>query len=170
VPATLTCFEPLIVRNIPQYRGSMTSQSIWISRSAVAIVLFSLTFGVPAGAQTITTAMSGLDAPRGLAWGPEGGLYVTEAGTGVSTGPCTPVAQGSDCYSETGKVTRLFHGEQERVATGLPSLFNTARGDVVVSGPRRRLHHDRMGRRARPSGEPRLGRFVGTGQVLRIVP
>ena len=58
-----------------------------------------------ATAQTITTVMSGLDAPRGLAMGPEGGLYVTEAGSDpiVSSVPCTPVAMGSNCYSETGK-------------------------------------------------------------------
>ena len=31
--------------------------------------------------------MQGLDNPRGLAIGPEGGLYVTEAGRGGS-GPC----------------------------------------------------------------------------------
>jgi hypothetical protein len=85
--------------------------------------------------------MTGLDAPRGLAWGPEGGLYVTEAGTGVNTGPCTPVAAGSNCYSETGKVSRLFHGKQERVATGLPSIFNTARGDIV--GPNDISFHGR---------------------------
>lgn len=85
----------------------------------------------PSNAQTITKVMSGLDAPRGLAWGPEGGLYVTEAGNGTNTGPCTQVAVGSNCYSETGKITRLYRGQQERVATGLPSIFNTARSDIV---------------------------------------
>lgn len=84
-----------------------------------------------AAAQTITRVMSGLDAPRGLAFGPEGGLYVTEAGNGTNTGPCTPVASGQNCYSETGKITRLYRGQQERVVTGLPSIFNTARGDIV---------------------------------------
>ena len=32
-------------------------------------------------AADITVVMSGLNSPRGLAWGPEGGLYVAEAGT-----------------------------------------------------------------------------------------
>jgi len=85
----------------------------------------------PSNAQTITQVMSGLDAPRGLAWGPEGGLYVTEAGDGTRTGPCTAVAVATNCYSETGKISRLFHGKQERVVTGLPSIFNTGRGDIV---------------------------------------
>ena len=31
---------------------------------------------------TITTVMSGLDNPRGLAFAPDGGLYVVEAGRG----------------------------------------------------------------------------------------
>jgi glucose/arabinose dehydrogenase len=99
--------------------------------SAAGLCLGLLLAAVPSNAQTITQVMSGLDAPRGLAWGPEGGLYVTEAGDGTRTGPCTPVAAGSNCYSETGKITRLYRGRQERVATGLPSIFNTARGDIV---------------------------------------
>ena len=84
-----------------------------------------------AEAQTITTVMSGLDSPRGLAFGPEGGLYVTEAGVPANSGDCVAVAVGMNCYSETGKVTRLYKGKQERVAEELPSIFNTMRMDVV---------------------------------------
>ena len=83
-----------------------------------------------AQAQTITQVMSGLDSPRGLAFGPEGGLYVAEAGVPGSSGFCVTVAVGTNCYSETGKVTRLYRGAQERVAEGLPSIFNTVRMDV----------------------------------------
>ena len=98
--------------------------------------LFALSFSLagfvtPAQAQTITTVMTGLDSPRGLAFGPEGGLYVAEAGEPVNSGNCVAVNVGMNCYSETGKVTRLYKGVQERVATGLPSLYNTIRRDVV---------------------------------------
>jgi len=88
-------------------------------------------FSGSAEAQTITRVMAGLDAPRGLAFGPEGGLYVTEAGVPANSGNCVAVALGMNCYSETGKVTRLYAGKQERVAEGLPSFFNTIRQDVV---------------------------------------
>lgn len=36
----------------------------------------------PANSQTVSVVMSGLDNPRGLAFGPEGALYVVEAGRG----------------------------------------------------------------------------------------
>jgi len=88
-------------------------------------------FSALAQAQTISRVMSGLDSPRGLAFGPEGGLYVTEAGVPANSGDCVAVAVGMNCYSETGKVTRLYGGRQERVAEGLPSTFNTVRQDVV---------------------------------------
>jgi sugar lactone lactonase YvrE len=84
-------------------------------------------------ASSRTVVMSGLDSPRGLAWGPEGGLYVAEAGGTAINGPCTAVVRGSNCYSGSGAITRLWRGKQERVATGLPSLFNPALADI--SGP-----------------------------------
>jgi len=78
-----------------------------------------------------TVVMSGLDAPRGLAWGPEGALYVAEAGGAAINGPCAAVARGTNCYSGTGAVTRLWRGKQERVAAGLPSAFNPALTDII---------------------------------------
>jgi hypothetical protein len=76
-----------------------------------------------ATAATVTTVMSGLDSPRGLAFGPEGALYVAEAGRG-GPAPCAPVARGFNCYGATGAVSRLWRGEQSRVAQGLPSVQN----------------------------------------------
>jgi len=82
-------------------------------------------------AGTVTTVMSGLNSPRGLAWGPEGGLYVVEAGNTSWVGPCVRVARGSNCYSGTGSISRYWKGEQERVVTGLPSIFETTNRDII---------------------------------------
>jgi len=79
----------------------------------------------------VSVVMSGLDNPRGLAFGPEGALYVAEAGRGGS-GPCQMLMGASRCYGATGAVSRYWNGIQERVATGLPSY---AGSDGQATGP-----------------------------------
>jgi hypothetical protein len=69
--------------------------------------------------------MCNLDNPRGLAFGPEGGLYVAEA--------------GRVWYGPTGAVSRFWQGRQERVATGLPSYASRIRraegpNDIAMLG------------------------------------
>jgi hypothetical protein len=76
-------------------------------------------------AQTTSRVMSGLDNPRGLAFGPEGALYVAEAGSG-GPGPCVFLRGADQCYGPTGAVSRLWRGKQERIATGLPSYGTAA--------------------------------------------
>ena len=74
-------------------------------------------------AADMPVVMSGLDNPRGMEFGPQGALYVAEAGRGG--GPHAPsfVVRGTSLfYGETGAVSRLWKGEQSRVASGLPSL------------------------------------------------
>ena len=66
---------------------------------------------------------SGLDGPRKLTFGPDGALYVAEAGRGgprAIPSPNTPGAVLS--YGATGAITRIQDGEVERVVTRLPSL------------------------------------------------
>jgi len=73
-------------------------------------------------AQAPTVVMSGLDNPRGLAFAPNGALYVAEAGRG-GNGPCV-VNEGSGetrCFGKTGAVTRLWKGRQSRVVEGMES-------------------------------------------------
>lgn len=92
---------------------------------------------------------SGLDNPRGIAFGQDGALYVAEAGAG-GAGPCAPGPEGEICFGPSGAVTRIWRGTQQRVLTGLPSVaardgtsalgpvdvsFTGARQYVLVNGP-----------------------------------
>ena len=80
---------------------------------------------------TTEVVMSNLNSPRGLAFGPDGSLYVVESGAPVINGPCATVARGQNCYSGTGSISRLRKGVQERVVTGLPSIYNPAIPDIA---------------------------------------
>jgi hypothetical protein len=71
----------------------------------------------------VSVVMSGLDNPRGLGLDPRGALYVAEAGRGGGVGAPSVIQRGSTFYyGPTGAISRLWKGEQSRVATGLPSL------------------------------------------------
>lgn len=77
-------------------------------------------------AQTTTPQViaSGLDNPRGLAFGP-GGLYVVEAGRGGTSTMCLPPVgpAGPRCYGATGAITQISGiGVHQRVLAGLPSV------------------------------------------------
>ena len=76
-----------------------------------------------ANPETIEVIASGLNNPRGINFGPEGALYVAEAGSGGG-GPCAEGPEGLRCYGTTGSITRidLRSGTSTRIATDLPSL------------------------------------------------
>jgi len=82
------------------------------------------------GAQVVA---SGLNNPRGLAFSPNGGLYVAEAGTGGS-GPCFAGPEGPACFGHSGSVTRIDGSGQRRVLTGLPSYGEEGTGNSAI-GP-----------------------------------
>ncbi|WP_225894056.1 ScyD/ScyE family protein [Atlanticothrix silvestris] len=72
----------------------------------------------------IEVLASGLDSPRKLNFGPDGALYVAEAGRG-GTGASipSPTQPGASLfYGATGAITRIQNGVVKRVVTGLPSL------------------------------------------------
>ncbi len=73
-----------------------------------------------ASTATVTTVVSGLDNPRGLAFGGDGRLYVAEAGHG---GPnCSP--DGTTCVGLTSAISRIniAAGSRQRVVSGLVSI------------------------------------------------
>jgi hypothetical protein len=74
---------------------------------------------------TLEVIASGLDNPRRLAFGPDGALYVAEAGRGGSSSLCAPdPGTGANrCYGPTGAITQITGiGVHQRVVTGLPSM------------------------------------------------
>ncbi|WP_340107735.1 ScyD/ScyE family protein [Pikeienuella sp. HZG-20] len=81
-----------------------------------------------------STVMSGLLNPRGLVMGPDGALYVAEAGRG-GDGPSLPANGGApeSRYGTTGGISRLLNGVQSRVVSGLPSLAPA--GGAEATGP-----------------------------------
>lgn len=80
---------------------------------------------------TPTVVLDRLDNPRGLAFGPDGALYVTEAGNTSINGACIVLPRGESCYSGTGAVTRLQHGVRQRIVSGLPSVTEPVAGGVA---------------------------------------
>jgi len=94
---------------------------------------------------------SGLDNPRGLAFSPDGGLYVAEAGHGDAGGPvpdggpyCKPAADAPPpavvCWAPTGAITRVDPSGAAapvRLVSGLPSLAPPAgpRAGFGAGGP-----------------------------------
>ncbi|MEV6970613.1 ScyD/ScyE family protein [Hamadaea sp. NPDC051192] len=89
---------------------------------ASAVALAAALASTPAMAAPTTVVAQGLNNPRGLAFGPDGALYVAEAGEG-GAGPCFPGPEGGEsCFGTTGALARIKNGTLTRVVTGLPSL------------------------------------------------
>ena len=76
---------------------------------------------------------SGLDNPRGLAFGPDGALYVAEAGRGGTSTLCDVGGTGQPrCYGPTGAITRITGiGVHDRIVTGLPSVAGATGMDAL---------------------------------------
>lgn len=86
--------------------------------------------GASAPAQAIvyvsSIVASGLDNPRGLAFGDDGALYIAEGGTFNPGGPVATTGEGPAFFGTSGAITRLWGGTQSRLVTGLPSLTTAA--------------------------------------------
>lgn len=87
---------------------------------AACLLGASLPMSSARAAPTYQVIASGLDNPRGLAFDATGQLYVAEAGKGGS-GPCVDGPEGKACFGESGAITRIYRGHQERIVEGLLS-------------------------------------------------
>lgn len=105
---------------------------------ALGAVLASLAPVPSVGQQpgTFTVIASGLNAPRGLRFGPDGDLYVAEAGTGgtnSTVGACDQVPPPVGPYTggSSGRISKIArNGTVTTVASGLPSSQD-ALGDLL---------------------------------------
>jgi hypothetical protein len=92
------------------------------------MVLPIATAGPASAASAPQIVASGLDNPEKLTFGPDGALYVAEAGIGgppnATHSNCIPAGDQSAeaCYGDSGAVTKIASGAQTRVVVGLPSL------------------------------------------------
>jgi hypothetical protein len=83
---------------------------------------------VSANAQVYQASIfaSGLNNPRGLAFGPDGGLYIAEGGFYVPGGVTIPTGEGDATASTTGSITQVLGGVQSQFLTGITSAATTA--------------------------------------------
>ena len=125
-------------------RASRVSPAAAVALAVAAVVMAAFFVPAPARAQArampgVTVVASGLNNPRGLAFGPDGALYIAEGGTGgtASTdGQCAQVLPPIGPYTGgfTASISRISPwGTQTVVASGLPSS-QTAPPMSFVSG------------------------------------
>ncbi len=109
--------------------GNIRSTPLLAAGSLLIVV------AAPAGAASYVGQViaSGLDNPRGLAFGPDGTLYVAESGGFNAGGPIISGGEGDAAFGTSGAITSISGGTQTRIITGLPSLTNVASGSA--SGP-----------------------------------
>ena len=69
----------------------------------------------------LKTVAAGLNNPRKLSVGPDGSLYVAEAGAG-GRDRCLGKGPDPTCIGLTGSITRITGGSREQVVVGLPSI------------------------------------------------
>ena len=99
----------------------MKGRTRWLtvagSVGAAVLVVSQLAFG--AGASGFQVIARGLNNPRGVAVGPDGSVFVANAGAAGSH--CQGKGEEQMCLGFTGSIDRIVNGKQERYAAGFGS-------------------------------------------------
>jgi sugar lactone lactonase YvrE len=101
--------------------GSAIRRALLVGSLAAAFVAATAAAASAGQTYTATTVATGLDNPRGLAFGPDGKLYVAEAGHG---GPecVTGGEEGTTCVGFTSQISRIDGSTVTPVLTGIVSM------------------------------------------------
>jgi glucose/arabinose dehydrogenase len=143
--------------------------------AVAAVGALVLTAAAPAqaggGHDAPVTVASGLDNPRGLAFGPDGALYVAEAGRGGS-GPCQTGPEGGQvCFGRSAAITKIVYGHQRRIVRNLPSLASPdgtqAIGASDVSVDRRGRLYFTVGLGGDPALRTQVPQLAGMAKLYR---
>lgn len=114
--------------------------SVWLRFAITGMVALASSAAVGQGSlpANATVYASGLQGPRGMAFGPDGALYVAEAGLGgtlKTVGVCTqvPAPVGPWAGGPTARISKVVNGTVTTVATGFPSTSSDAGGVIGVA-------------------------------------